>query len=367
MRSATVYRRWRVFGLALAFLALSSCGGSGGSSSPPPPPLPPSKLFVTDGGSHALASSVNAAPTVGSNFTIDRVVQGSNTGMGLPGGTPSVSSIPSIALDAAADRMFVATQASVVSLDNVSTATGNIPSSRQFSATVMTDGVTSRSVNFLGLSLNPTSNVLYTVDSQAEVHVFNNANARNGTTTPDRTITPDLGTISVVTTFGVAIDKVKDMLYVGVAPNAATPFIIVFNNASTLNTNTAPNNKQAPDRTITLAGAGAFHLDDAGDRLYVATSGGQAQVFDTASGLSDLNGPITASRTFALFGGVQNFIFVDTSRNKLYAVSNSPFPPFNQSALDIIDNASTANGTPTGVSVVITATDIRLSAVAVKP
>jgi hypothetical protein len=66
--------------------------------------------------------------------------------------------------------------------------------------------------------------------------------------------------------------------------------------------------------------------------------------------------------------GVQKFIFVDTSRDKLYAVGNNPNPPNNQSVLDIIDNASTADGmNVTGLSVFITATDIRLSAVAVKP
>src|SRR5207247_2250872 len=141
-----------------------------------------------------------------------------------------------------------------------------------------------RGVNFYGLSLDTTNNRLYTVDPAGEVHVFNNASTRSGTTTPDRTVTPDLGTFMVVTTFGIAVDKTRDLLYVGIAPNPANP------------------------------------------------------------------------------------IFVDRSRNKLYAVGNNPNFPNNQSVLNIVDNASTADEpNVTGISVFLTATNIRLSAVAVKP
>ena len=169
----------------------------------------------------------------------------------------------------------------------------------------------------------------------------------------------------VVTTFGIAVDKTRDLLYVGIAPNAPNPFIIVFNGASTANTNISPNNTRAPDRTITLPGAGAFHLDEASDRLYVARFDGVVWVFDAASGLSAMP---PQSRTIDLMNLVQNFIFVDTSRNKLYAVGNNPNSPNNQSVLNIVDNASTADEpNVTGISVFLTATNIRLSAVAVKP
>jgi len=357
MRSVIVSGRWRAIGLALALLALAACGG-GGSSAPPG-----SKLFITDGGNHAFFSVIDPAPT--STFNIDRIVQGSSTGLGVPGGTPSISSIPSIALDAANDRLFAATQQSVVVFDNAGTANGNAPFSRSFTATVITDGITQRGVNFYGLSLDTTNNRLYTVDPAGEVHVFNNASTRTGTTTPDRTVTPDLGTFMVVTTFGIAVDKTRDLLYVGIAPNAANPFIIVFNGAAAANTNTMPNNTRAPDRTITLPGAGAFHLDEASDRLYVARFDGVVWVFDAASGLSATP---PQSRTIDLMNLVQNFIFVDTSRNKLYAVGNNPNFPNNQSVLNIVDNASTADEpTVTGLSIFLTAANIRLSAVAVKP
>jgi len=233
------------------------------------------------------------------------------------------------------------------------------------SATVDTGGGP-RGVDFYGLYLDTANNILYTVDPAGEVHVFSSASTRTGATTPDRTVTPNLGTTTiVVSTFGIAVDKIHDLLYVGIAPSGANPFIIVFNGASTANTNISPNSSRTPDRTITLARAGAFHLDEANDRLYVSRFDGVVWVFDNASGL--LTGTPTQNRTINMANTVQNFIFVDTSRDKLYAVSNDPNTA-NRSLLDIVDNASTANEpTVNGLSTFITATNIRFSAVAVKP
>ena len=120
-----------------------------------------------------------------------------------------------------------------------------------------------------------------------------------------------------------------------------------------------------------MPGAGAFHLDQASDRLYVSLFNGVVWVFNNASTLS---GTPTPDRTIDLGAGapvaqIQYFIFVDTSRNKLYAVGNEASGT--ASILWIIDNADTANdnGGPAadGVGVEVTATNIRLSAVAVKP
>lgn len=359
MRSSTISGRWTPIGLALALLALAGCGNSA-------PPPPGSKLFVSDGGNHAIASAINAAPTTVSPLAIDRNVQGSSTGLGAVGGTPSISSIPSIALDAANDRLFAATQLDAVVFDNIGTANGNVPFSRRVSASVDTGGG-SHAVNFYGLYLDTANNILYTVDTAGEVHVFNNASTRTGATTPDRTVTPNLGTFMVVTTFGVAVDKTRDLLYVGIAPNAANPFIIVFNGAAAANTNTLPNTSRAPDRTVTLPGAGAFFLDEGNDRLYVAQFNGPFLVFNSAS---TLTATPTPDRTITVMGNTtQNFIFVDTSRDKLYAVANDPGGT--RSVLLVVDNASTTSDagpvTPNGIAVGITATNIRLSAVAVKP
>jgi hypothetical protein len=355
-----VSRRWRVIGLAFAFLALVSCGGGGGGGSAPP--TPGSKLFITDGGNHAIASIINAAPTVNSTFTIDRTVAGSATGLGAPGGTPTVSSIPSIALDAANDRLFVSTQTSVLSFDSVSTANGPV----QFSRILQSPGV-----NFFNLALDVAGDRLYTVDPLGVVHVFNSASTRNGSVAVDRTITPDFGGATVAATFGIAVDTTaRNLLYVGMALNGATS-IFVYNNASTVSTTTMP---KAPDQNLNFtSGIGSFFLDAANDRLYASQFDGKILVFDNASQL--ITGTPSPTRTIDLTGGlaqIQFYIFVDTSRDKLYAVGNEA----NGTASDllIIDMASTANDVPPngpqasdGLGVQITGTNIRLSAVAVKP
>jgi hypothetical protein len=181
MRSSIVSGRWRPIGLALALLALASCGGGGGSSEPA---TPPGKLFVVDAFNRAIASMSNSNPGPG-YFAIERIISGSNTGLGTPGGTPSPSTIPSIALDAAADRLYVATQLNTRVFDQISTAKGNV-SSRSISAP---------SVNFLNLSIDPATNTLYTVGPSGVVNIFSSAHTLNGSTTPSRTITPDFGRV----------------------------------------------------------------------------------------------------------------------------------------------------------------------------
>lgn len=360
MRSTTASRRWRAIGLAFALLVLASCGGGGGGGSSAPPPG--SKLFITDGGNHAIASIINAAPTINSTFTIDRTVAGSATGLGTPGGTPSVSSIPSIALDAASDRLFVATQTSVVSFDSISAGNGNI----QFSRILQSPGV-----NFFNLALDAAGDRLYTVDTLGVVHVFNSASTRTGSVAVDRTITPDLAGATAVTTFGIAVDTTsRNLLYVGMGLAGATS-IFVYNNASTVSTTATT---KAPDQNLNFTlGIGSFYLDTVHDRLYASQFDGKVLVFDNASQLT--TGTPTPTRTIDLTGGlaqIQFYIFVDTSRDKLYAVGNEASGT--TSDLLIIDNASTANDVPPngpqasdGLGVQVTGTNIRLSAVAVKP
>ena len=311
MRSSTAARWWGLVGLALAVLSLASCGGGGGDSTPP---TPPGKLFVVDAFNRAIGSMSNSNPGTGF-FAIERVISGSNTGLGTPGGTPSPSTLPSIALDAAADRLYVATQLNTRVFDQISLANGNV-SSRSISAP---------SVNFLNLSIDPATNTLYTVGPSGVVNIFSSAHTINGSTTPSRTITPDFVASSVISTFGIAIDATsRNMLYVGVNFNGATS-IAVFNNAASADTTGAA--PLAPSRTFSLATApGAFYLDTVNDRLYTAQFNGPILVFDIASGLSGLVAP---SRTISLpvtatsFSSNQLFIFVDTTNDRLHAVNGT--------------------------------------------
>jgi hypothetical protein len=373
MFSGTGSRLRDAIGLSVVLFVLASCGGGGGGSSPP---APGSKLFVSDGGNHAIGSIINAAPTLNSTFNIDRVVQGSSTGLGTLGGTPSVSSIPSMALDAPNDRLFASTQLSLAIFDNASLASGNIPFSRRVTGLIPPSAGGPRGVNFLYIDVDKTNDRLYSVDPAGEVHVYNGISALNGTNlAPNRIITGDFGGATVNNVFGIAIDPTRNLLYVGLQLNT-TQTIAVFASASSADTtNIAP---LAPTKQLTFTfGIGSIFLDVANDRLYLSQFDGKVLVLDSASGLA--SGAPAANRTIDLTGGfatIQFYIFVDTSRNKLYAVGNQPgvTAAQDQGFVLIIDNASTANDVPPGgpnasdgLGTNIVQSNIRLSAVAVKP
>ena len=357
MRSV-ISRRLGALGQALAFLALVSCGGGGGGSSTPP--TPESKVFFADGGNGALVSFSNATPTA--SFPIDRVVQGPHTL--LP--TTGILAIPSLTLDAANNRLYVAIQGNTLVFNNISTASGDVTPNLFLSATINT-GTGNRGVNFMHNDLNRTDGKLYSVDFAGEVHVFNNP--LTAPTVVSRLINPDLGATTILATFGLALDATKNMLYLGaVFSGTGSSNIIVFNNASTVGTAPTTITPVAPDRTLTFTPAViSFYLDTTNDRLYTAHSDGIVRVFDSASTL--VTGSPTANRTIDLGGGtpIDTYIFVDTSRNKLYAVASSG----TTGALGIVNNASTANdpvpGSTGNFFSFPNIPNVALSAIVVKP
>ena len=357
MNTTIVSRRGRAVASAFAFLALVSCGGGGGGSGTPP--TPESKVFFADGGNGALVSFSTAAPTA--SFPIDRVIQGPATL--LP--TSGILAIPSLTLDAANNRLYVATQGNTFIFNNISMANGNVGPNVIMSATINTGPPGNRGVNFAHNDLDRSNGKLYSVDFNGEVHVFDSPIA--APTVVSRLINPDLGAATINTTFGLALDTTKNMLYIG-ADFSGASHIIVFNNASTIGTAPTTITPVAPTRTLTFTPAViSFYLDTAGDRLYTAHSDGIVQVFDNASTLADGTTP-TKNRTIDLGGNtpINTYIFVDTSRNKLYAVANVDATT---GALGIIDNASTANEpTTTGNFFSFSnVANIALSAIVVKP
>jgi hypothetical protein len=342
MRSAIAFGRGIV---ALSFVLIAACGGGGGGGGGTPP-NPSSKLFVADGGNLAIGSQINSNPGTGS-FAIDRIIQGSSTGLGT--GVGNVLSIPGLAVDAAADRMFVATQTRLLVFDQAGLATGNVAPTRNVTATVV-KGLTTFGVNFFRLSLDATGNALYTVDSQGEVHIFNNASTLNGAVTPNRTIVPSTGTGAGIS--GIAIDRPRDLLYVG---GASVLQINSFINA--LTDDTTPNGPaRTPNRVLTFnGGVNSFSLDTINDRLYAAVNT-DIQVFDNASALSSV-GTLTASRTMN-FGTSGWFVFIEPTGNRLYAVRNN--------VVVIVNGASTASGLVLGTVLTISSGG-QFGAVAVKP
>lgn len=371
MRHVITSRMRDAIGLSVVLFLLASCGGGGGGGGGSTP-APASKLFISDGGNHAIASIINAAPTLSSVFNVDRVIQGSSTGLGAPGGTPSISSIPSMTLDATHDRLFAATQQTLVVFDNASVADGNTLFSRRVSGQV--GGGSPHAVNFLYIDVDKTNDRLYSIDPNGEIHIYNGISTLNGSNlAPDRIVTGDFGGATVNNVFGIAIDPAKDLLYVGLQLNT-TQTIAVFASASTINTTSL-----APTKQLTFTfGIGSIFLDATHDRLYLSQFDGKVLVLESVSGLA--SGAPAADRTIDLTGGlatIQFSIFVDISRDKLYAVGNQqpgPAAANDEGILLIIDKASTANDVPPGgpnasdgVGVTVTSSNIRLSAVAVAP
>lgn len=331
----------------LAMLGLAGCGGGGGGG----PSGTSSKMFVVDSGNCAIGSMIDSNPTPGT-FTVDRIIQGPATDLGACGGTPSVSTLPGFALDPVADRMWVATQLSVLIWDNAGLVSGNTRWTRKMTSTVNEGGL--RGINFWSLFHDRTNNRLYAAEPRGDVHVYNGAATLSGSVTPNRSIKPDLGTEEVFFNFGVAVDLARDLLYVGVVPSDSR--IIVYENQSSISV--SPGTAVTPNRILNIAGgASSFYLDAANDRLYVAITGGPIRVYDNASGLT--TGTPQHDRTFTL-GDTQKYIFVDPGSNRLYGVS--------ENLVYIIPNASTAHGpSVTGTVITVQTSGSLFSAVAVKP
>ena len=177
-------------------------------------------------------------------------------------------------------RLYVSipTTNSIVRFDNASTATG-----------AATPGATLTG-NFTQLSspqhllIDAQSNRLFVANLAASsVLIFENATAKNGNTAPDRSITGPATTLNAPN--ALAVDTSNNLLYAADGPN-----VLVFANASTTTGNTPP------IKTLGLGfSAGALFLDQTNNRLYAAnTLGNQIAVYDNVVGLP--SGSVIANR-----------------------------------------------------------------------
>jgi hypothetical protein len=335
----------RKFAVLFLFVLITACGGGGDGSAPSTPPFGTgaSKLFVGDAGQQAIGSSSNSNPPPGT-AAIQRVVSGPNTMLD--------SALIDFALDAGRDRLYVADLRSILAFDNISTISGNV-APRVISSF-------GPSGNFVGIDLDRTNDRLYAAVnlglSSHEVRVFDSVSIMNNVAA-SRTFT-------FATNFliDVAIDPINNVLYVyNLDVNSRTQ-ISVFDNAASLSTNGV-----TPTRTITIGdsfssgvAAGMF-VDAANDRLYAPRGNGTVMVFDTASSKFGLVTAVTGapSRTINLPVPACTNITVDLNANRLYAVDNA--------GLNIVDNASTVNGTPPTVTRALASSGSSFMAVAVKP
>lgn len=147
--------------------------------------------------------------------------------------------------------------------------------------------------------LDTSANRLFVADPcSSAVNVFDNVSTLNGDVAPSRRITGNLTTFAaagVTSMMSVAVDTSRDILYVSTSNQALTVAeVAVFDNASTLNGNVAP------DRVITTPAVAGSMLsynhgiivDSSSDKIYVASPGDSSVlVFNNASTVSGSNAP----------------------------------------------------------------------------
>lgn len=222
--------------------------------------------------------------TVGCVISPRRTLGG---GGGTPTPTPSPTPTPN---PAATGKLYVvnSTTSSLFRFDNAFTAIG----SPTPAATIAGASTTLNSPNYM--ALDPAADRLYVADtSDLSVVIFDKISTQNGTVNliPTRIIAGN-NTMLVSGPADLFFDRVGNELYVLDDPN-----ILVFNTAS-LSTGV---NNVAPARTLTTtsfaAGAAAIFVDVANDRLFAADLDGAIAIYDNASSLP--TGVITPSRSIA--------------------------------------------------------------------
>ncbi len=297
------------------FVVIAGCGGGGGASTP----TPASKLFVADAANAGIGSIVNSNPSPGT-MVVDRTIFGSNTsltGYWLAG----------LARDVTNDRLYVANVPSILVFNSASTANGNVAPSR-----IISNVVDQTSALFI----DTVHDVLYAANGINGAYAYDGASTAS-LVTQSRTIT----TTQLSGVLGIAVDVNRNILYtLSITNSSGVAYMVnAFNNASTIN------GTIAPDRAIAIGTSAldcGLFLDAVNDRLYVSTNNGHILVYNNAS---TANGAVTPDRDITLPVASPTKIAVDPVNNRLYAVTPS--------ALYIINNASSVNGTATATQLTV--------------
>jgi hypothetical protein len=218
--------------------------------------------------------------TVGCVISPRRTLGG---GGGTPTPTPTASPTPN---PAATGKLYVtnSTSFTILRFDNAFTAINNATPA----ATIVGASTTLNFPNYI--ALDTAADRLYVADqADLSILIFDKISTQNGTVNlaPTRIIVG--GNTTLVSPADLFFDRVRNQLYVLDDPN-----ILVFNVASL---STGQNNV-APTRTLkttSTAGMAAIFVDVASDRLFLADLDGAIAIYDNASTLP--TGAITPSRS----------------------------------------------------------------------
>jgi len=284
-------------------------GGGGGTSL--------GKLYVTNDTGNSILRFDNAlATTATGNLTPAATIQGSSTNLINPQG---------VALDVAADRLFVADLGgpAILIFDSASTKTGNIAPTRSIV------GAATNLTGPIAVALDVTRNLLYVADGP-DVLVYSSASTVNGNVAPVRTITPNSGFTSGIG--GIFLDSGADRLYLS---DPATPAVAIFDNANALNGNTAGSRTLVGANTQ-LTQPGSLIVDSS-NRLIVSNfSPPRIIIFSNAATTSGNTSPAGTLTSTDMTG--PNQITLNASNGDLYVAD-----PFGARVL-VFANAATVNG-----------------------
>jgi DNA-binding beta-propeller fold protein YncE len=222
------------------------------SPTPTPTPAGPAtgKLYVSNSVGNSILRFDDAFTDSG-NIVPAATITGALTTLNAPA---------FIALDAVADRLYVAnsSDASVLVFDNISTKNGNVAPDRTISGLVTPTDV----------SVDTTKDLLYVADD-SDILVFDSASTATGTVTPAQDLSVTF-TISAI-----FIDAANDRLYVA---DAADNAIDVFDNASTLTTSNVTATRTIQGTATHLAAPGGIQIDGSGRLVVSNNAAGAASI-----------------------------------------------------------------------------------------
>jgi hypothetical protein len=333
---------WRLAALLiLVTTGLAACGGSGygsGGGMMPVAGVGPSKLFAADSTNMAIDSLANPNPAAGM-LAADRMITNTFGYAGLS------STMGSLALDAANDRLYVGTGTSIVEFDGASMLNGYLFFTRRITIAGNTGS----------LFLDTTNDRLYVGNDTSGVQVFNAASMANGTLAADRTLTGFGAGFQIL---GVAVDTAKNILYVSNTTTGPSYQVSVFDSAGAVNNTDTPNRTITPNVSNTAEPVGGIALDATHDILYVAggSTSPLVMVFTGASTADNTAGAATPSRTMTFPANISNVV-LDVPNDRLYALGGS--------TLYVLNGVSTASGMVTPAAVTLSGGN--LTAVAVNP
>jgi hypothetical protein len=239
--------------------------GDGGTSPTPTPTVTPvpgaaGKLYVSNQNGNSIFRFDNAL-TVTGNIQPAAAIFGSNTGLNLP---------QSIAIDPAADRLFVANSggSSVLVWDGISTLSGNIAPTRSIS------GLNTGLLAPVAVAIDSTRDLLYVADQlQGQVVVFSPASTAGTNTIPTRALAITGANLS-----GMALDTANDRLFIS---DTAGDAIGIFDNVSMLN-GPVTSNRAISGPDTGLAGPTGLTLDLFGDLVVSNGNNGTITVYSNA-------------------------------------------------------------------------------------